>query len=105
MKVGRCWYTPEIDVEFTRAEVEALFLYSDNHYDFFCRMESNQYGILRDMRNMFEGRPQEATITYRLNIEKADLLAKIAESDPALSAKLVIVVRTLNAKWKELNCA
>jgi hypothetical protein len=116
VKLLRMWYTPSADVEFTWTEVECMILFSERHYDYKCRELSKQGGVLYGMRNMFDARlplrtgsPDDlavrkvATITYRLDVDTADLLAKTIEADPAMLYKMMPIVKGLNAEWRKIN--
>lgn len=110
MKIGRFWYAPSVDVEFTWAEVAAMISLSESHYDFLCREQSDK-GFLNGMRNRmyaeYDGGvatwSPTAKINYRMDSDSADLLAKICERDPALCYKVVQIFRALNDKWLEMN--
>jgi hypothetical protein len=104
MKTLAMWYVPEVDVEFTWADVESMILLSERHYDYKCKELSQQYvGVLYGMRNMFESRGKDATIIYRLNGRTADLLAKCVERDPMLLYKMMPIVKKLNDEWRRVN--
>lgn len=103
MKTLSMWYQPIAEVELSRAEVESLALYSERHYDAKCRSLSKQGGIVYGMRNMFDSKGRGAAIRYRLVAHDADLLTKVAECDPALSAKLLEITKALNAEWRKAN--
>jgi hypothetical protein len=110
------WYAPSADVEFTWTDVECMILFSERHYDYKCRELSKQGGVLYGMRNMFDARlplrtggeddlavRRVATITYRLDSDTADLLAKTVEQDPAMLYKMMPIVKILNAEWRKIN--
>jgi hypothetical protein len=104
MKILRTWYQPEADVEFTLTDVWALTLFSERHYDYKCRELSMNGGLLRGMRNMFPETPdKDATITYRVDMSTAQLLAKCAEQDPSLLYTLMPVVKLLNDAYLKIN--
>lgn len=110
MKMGRMWYAPSVDVEFTWAEVAAMISFSETHYDYVCRSLSDN-GTLNGMRNRFYAKydggmgtwAPTATIEVRLDTHDADLLAKVCERDAVMLHKLQQVFGALNDKWNEMN--
>lgn len=114
MKLLNFWYKPEADVEFTWTDVESLILLSEQHYDHKCRELSKEGGMLYGMRNMFQfplnlGTEDDkairltATIIYRLDSTKADLLAKCAEQDLLFRKQLLPIVKALNDEYLKMN--
>jgi len=103
MKLVKMWYQPQADVEVTWTEVESLMLLSERHYDVKCRELGQQGGALYGMRNMFETQGKGAVVVYRLDMDKAQLVAKVSEADPALLYKFAGLVKQLNDGWRGIN--
>jgi hypothetical protein len=114
MKLLRTWYQPIAEVEFTWAEVENLILFSETHYDYKCKEMSLPGGVLLGMRNMFnfplylgteddKALRRSAKITYSLDGWTADLLTKVAQSDPVMGRKLGEITSHINDEWRKVN--
>ena len=98
------WYTPSVDVEFTREEVDAMIELSQTHYDYRCKLLSTpgRGAILNGMRNKFDV-IEGSTITERLTGTDANLLAKCCERDPAMLYKMTQVFRAIENEWNKMN--
>jgi hypothetical protein len=81
MHLKRFWYIPEVEVEFTKSEVDALCKASDAHYDFKCKQAGEPGGVLWGLKNRIEAGSASMVFKQR----DFDLLAKIAEQFSLIS--------------------
>lgn len=105
------YYLVEIDLEFTREEINLLAACARDHYDAKC-IEANERGFINGMRNCLPtGTQPKDTAVWRFSWSEVDLAAKITECvgyqrDPtvqSLSAFFYETIRHLNDLAKQVN--
>lgn len=77
MKQSGFWYEVKPVIELSRAEVDALIVLSERHYDSKCKSYSQPGGLLYGFRNTFED--GKGTIEVTPTIREIDTLCKILE--------------------------
>jgi hypothetical protein len=92
-------YAPSVKVAFSETDIMSLFLFSEVHYDFLCKAQSKQGGILWGLRNRLEN---GFAVTY-LTTSEVDLIGKICECDPTMCGKFIKIIKECNAEYERLN--
>lgn len=111
MQLKKVVFIPELEIEFSRAEITALMEASAAHYDSTCRKAGQIGGFLYGIKNqLFPGKNSNDTTSARLTWGQVNLLAKIAEqlslthrSQPAFVASLTFGPQSFSAFLRKLS--